>query len=206
MDEVSHVYIVDDDHDLRRSLVELLVTRTPWSVTPYADGNMWLGSESREVPGCVLLDHSMPGITGLAVLQQMTLRRSAHQVVMLTGEGDIQIAVAAMRHGAVDFLEKPAPFAQIQASLVMAFERLNNANSARSRTDQARAKLARLRPRERDVMSGLIEGMPNKVIAHQLGLSVRTVELYRAALMDRLNVHSVAELLKIAYAADFMAN
>jgi two-component system response regulator FixJ len=195
------VYIVDDDEDLRNSLLDLLATRTRWAVRAFADGTSWLAAEASETPGCVLLDHSMPGLTGIEVLQQMRARGSAHQVVMLTGEGNIAIAVQAMHEGASDFIEKPARFAQIEASIAAAQDRLSDAVAATRRTEEAKARIARLRAREHDVMMGLVDGQPNKIIAHNLGLSVRTVELYRASLMDRLDVASIADLLKIAFAA-----
>lgn len=206
MAELGQIYVVDDDTDLRSSLVDLIMTRTSWRVRGFPDGVTWLEVEADETPGCVLLDYSMPNMTGLTVLQEMRKRHSEHQIVMLTGEGNIQIAVQAMRLGASDFLEKPVLFDQLESSLAAAFDRLNNDNAARMRTDRARAKVARLRPREQDVMMGLVEGQPNKVIAYNLGLSVRTVELYRAALMDRLEVQSVADVLKIAYAANLLAS
>lgn len=206
MPDTGQIYIVDDDRDLRASLVDLISTRTPWRVRSFADGVSWLAAERQETAGCVLLDHSMPGMMGLAVLQEMQRRKSSHQVVMLTGEGNIAIAVEAMRAGASDFLEKPVLFDQLEASLLGAFDRLTNAIEATTRTEEARARISRLKPRERDVMMGLVEGQPNKIIAFNLGLSIRTVELYRAALMDRLAVDSVADVLKIAFAANLVAD
>ena len=201
MYEEQYVYIVDDDDDLRESLVDLIATRTRWRVRPFIDGRSWLDAEQHASPGCVLLDHSMPGMTGLAVLQEMQKRQSMHQIVMLTGEGNIAIAVDAMRTGATDFVEKPARFEQLEHSIGAAMDRLNNVVETGKRSGEARAKIARLKPRERDVMLGLVEGHPNKIIAYRLGLSIRTVELYRAALMDRLEVDSVADVLKLAFAA-----
>jgi two-component system response regulator FixJ len=206
MPDTGQIYIVDDDRDLRASLVDLISTRTPWRVRSFVDGTSWLATERDETAGCVLLDHSMPGMTGLAVLQEMERRRSGHQVIMLTGEGNIAIAVEAMRAGASDFLEKPVLFDQLEYSLRGAFARLDNALEASTRAEEARARIARLKPRERDVMMGLVEGQPNKIIAYNLGLSVRTVELYRAALMDRLSVDSVADVLKIAFAANLVSD
>jgi len=203
--EVFTVYIVDDDDDLRLSLVDLISTRTGWQVKAFADGQSWLNVEAYQSPGCVLLDYSMPGKTGLAVLQEMQQRKSSHQVVMLTGEGNIAIAVQAMRSGATDFIEKPARFKDLELAITSAAERLTDVIKAHQRTEDAKAKIALLRPREQDVMMGLVEGDPNKIIAYKLGLSVRTVELYRAGLMDRLGVDSVAEVLKLAFAANLIS-
>lgn len=204
MSEAAFVYVVDDDKDLRDSLVDVLSTRTAWQMQAYSDGETWLRVADSRRPGCVLLDHSMPGMTGLDVLHEMGRRQLSHEVVMLTGEGNISIAVQAMRSGAVDFVEKPARFEQLELSIQGALDRLHDAEAARLRIEDARARFARLKPREQDVMMGLVEGHPNKIIAFNLGLSVRTVELYRAALMDRLAVDSVAEILKIAYAANMI--
>jgi len=204
MSEERYVYIVDDDDDLRESLVDLIRTRTAWRVRPFTGGQAWLDAEREASSGCVLLDHSMPGMTGLAVLQEMQRRKSLHQVVMLTGEGNIAIAVDAMRTGASDFIEKPARFEQLEHSIGAAMDRLNHVVATDKRSEEAKARIAKLKPRERDVMLGLVEGHPNKIIAHRLGLSIRTVELYRAALMDRLDVDSVADVLKLAFAADMI--
>jgi two-component system response regulator FixJ len=201
MSDTAQVYVVDDDDDLRGSLVDLISTRTPWRTKAYTDGRAWLDAEQMHPPGCVLLDHSMPGITGLGVLQEMQRRQSAHQIVMLTGEGNIGIAVQAMRAGATDFIEKPARFEDLERAISAAIARLTDTIHARDKAAEAKIRLARLKPREHDVMMGLVEGDPNKIIAYKLGLSVRTVELYRAALMDRLDVNSVADVLKIAFAA-----
>ncbi len=204
MSDAAFVYVVDDDQGLRESLVDMLSTRTLWHVQAFPDGEAWLRVADSRMPGCVLLDHSMPGMMGLDVLQRMRAQKSPHEVVMLTGEGNITIAVEAMRSGASDFVEKPARFEQLEVSVRSALERLHDAEAARRRAEDARARFARLKPREQDVMMGLVEGHPNKIIAYNLGLSVRTVELYRAALMDRLAVDSVAEILKMAYAANMI--
>jgi len=133
MSDTSQVYVVDDDDDLRGSLVDLISTRTPWRVKAYADGRSWLAVEMSQAPGCVLLDHSMPGMTGLAVLQEMQQRTSTHQVVMLTGEGNIAIAVQAMRAGATDFIEKPARFEDLEKSIGAAIARLTDSIEAAER-------------------------------------------------------------------------
>lgn len=201
---VGQVFVVDDDDDFRSSLVNLLRTRTEWAVRGVESAASWLDCEDAEAPGCVLLDQSMPDIPGFEVLEAMRQRRSRHQVIMITGTGDIKTAVEAMRLGAVDFLEKPVLFEQLQGSIAKAFERLENENAARDRVMAAKARLGRLRPRELAVLIEIVGGLPNKLIAHKLGLSVRTVELYRAALMDKLDVSSVAELVKLSFAAELM--
>ena len=204
MDKNANVYIVDDDEELRASLVTLLSLRTPWQIMPFATGEEWLNAEHRLEPGCVLLDYSMPGISGLGVLEQMRKAQSAHQTIMLTGEGNISIAVQAMHAGASDFIEKPVAFEALEKAVSAALERLGSEMTARLAAQEAKRLIERLTPRERDVMLSLADGLPNKVIANRMGLSVRTVEVYRANLMDKLEVKSLADVIKLVFGAGLM--
>lgn len=201
MDEALAIYVVDDDEDLRNSTVELLQMRTEYEVTAFADGLSWLEAEADLPPGCVLLDYSMPYMSGIAVLDEMRNRGSAHQVIMITGEGNVAVAVQAMHAGANDFIEKPVAFTMLEMAIRLAAQRLNNAIGAKRAAAQALEKIERLKPREREVMLCLAEGLPNKLIAHQLGLSVRTVEVYRANLMDKMEVRSLADVIKLVFNA-----
>lgn len=201
MDDPVALYIVDDDTDLRNSMVELLQMRTDYPISSFGSGTAWLDAEATLPPGCLLLDYSMPDISGIAVLEEMRKRGSTHQVIMITGEGNISVAVQAMHSGANDFIEKPVSFAILDRAIRLAVQRLNHAIDAKRTVSQALEKIEKLKPRERDVMLCLADGLPNKVIAHRLGLSVRTVEVYRANLMDKLEVRSLADVIKLAFNA-----
>lgn len=205
MDEAVPVYIVDDDDDLRHSLIDLLQMRTSYAISAFADGESWLDAEQSLTPGCLLLDYSMPGISGLKVLEEMRRRGSAHRVIMITGEGNVSIAVQAMHSGAHDFIEKPVTFEMLRRAIELATQRLNDTIEAKRAKDQALERIGRLKPREYDVMLGLADGLPNKVIAHRLGLSVRTVEVYRANLMDKLEVRSLADVIRLVFNAELIA-
>lgn len=205
MADGGQIYIVDDDEEAANRLAETLAARTPWRALCFTGAESWLAAAPLECPGCVLLEHGLPGISGLTVLQEMQRRESPHQVVMLSESGNVAAVVEAMRAGACDFLEKPVLFDPLERSLILAFDRLREVCGMRIRAEEAKARISQLKPREQDVMMGLVQGKPNKIIAYNLGLSVRTVELYRAALMDRLAVDSVADILKIAYAAKMIS-
>lgn len=199
MVDAGSIYIIDDDTALRTSLAELLNVRTGFEVMDFAEGKSWLDQEQSLRPGCVLLDYSMPAMSGLAVLEEMRRRASAHQVVIITGEGSISVAVQAMHAGANDFLEKPVSFEILKQAIDQSFQRLFDSMDVQRAKIDAQAKIDRLKPRELEVMLELADGHSNKVIAHRLGLSVRTVEVYRANLMDKLEVRSLAEIIKLAF-------
>lgn len=204
MGKDANVYIVDDDEELRASLVTLLSLRTSWRITPFATGEEWLNVEQHLEPGCVLLDYSMPGMSGLGVLEHMRSTHSSHQAIMLTGEGNSAVAVQAMHAGASDFIEKPVAFESLEAAVNAGLDRLGSEMTARVAAQEAKRLIDRLTPRERDVMLGLADGLPNKAIANRMGLSVRTVEVYRANLMDKLEVKSLADVIKLVFGAGLM--
>jgi two-component system, LuxR family, response regulator FixJ len=204
MDDTAAVYIVDDDTALRTSLCELLQLRTRYKISEFSDGERWLQNEPSLAPGCLLLDYSMPGISGLAVLDEMRARNSVHQIVMITGEGNIAVAVQAMHAGANDFIEKPVGFETLIQAIDLAMQRLNDRLGVRKAVIDARLRIDRLKPRELDVLLNLAEGHSNKIIAHRLGLSVRTVEVYRAHLMEKLEVRSLADVIRLAFTAGLL--
>ncbi|MGB5485492.1 response regulator transcription factor, partial [Parasphingorhabdus sp.] len=152
--------------------------------------------------GCVLLDVRMPEMDGLQVQQQMIRDGIDMPVVILTGHGDVEIAVQAMRAGAINFLEKPYEKEALIAAMEEAFSRLENNNLKEMAASEARVRLACLTGREQDVLEGLMAGYPNKTIAYDLGISPRTVEIYRANMMEKLRVRSLAEALRIGFAAE----
>lgn len=194
------VHVVDDDESIRRAAGFALRT-LGHAVSLWEDGVAFL-REAKSVPvGCILLDVRMPGMDGLAVQRELTARGIAMPVIVLTGHGDIGLAVEAMRGGAVDFLEKPFEKAHLMRALDAGFHRLDRRQDELASTREATLRVAALTPREREVLRGLAIGHPNKTIAYDLGISPRTVEVHRANVMEKLNVHSLADALRIAFAA-----
>lgn len=194
------IYIVDDDDAVRASLHSLLSVRPDTLIRGYKSGDAFLEAMGELDPGCLLLDFHMPGSTGLDVLK--AIRGNTNFVaVILTGRGDVALAVEAMKAGALDFIEKPYQFEELSAAIEAAFARLEETNAEAARAGAAAAKLEALSAREQDVLKGLIEGRSNKLIAYDLDISPRTVEIYRANVMTKLGVRSLSEALRIAFAA-----
>ncbi|HKY83118.1 MAG TPA: response regulator FixJ [Sphingobium sp.] len=200
MSEPYPIYVVDDDDAIRRSLSFLLKT-SGYAVQLFEGGNAFLKAAADLPTGCVVLDVRMPDMDGLEVQRELRARGIMLPVVIMTGHGDIDMAVAAMKGGASDFIEKPFEKAAL-LGCVQAAQRLSVADrGASARAQDARARLNILTDRERDVLDGLVEGLPNKTIAYDLGISPRTVEIHRANLMQKLEVKSLAEALRIAFHA-----
>jgi len=193
------VHLVDDDEAVRRSAGFMLRT-SGYTVKSYASG-VELLKEKEIAPGCILLDVRMPEMDGLQVQRALQERGVSHPVVVLTGHGDVNVAVQAMKAGAVDFIEKPFEKAVLLCAIEEGFARLDQAGRHGKRADEARTRLQTLTPRERDVLEGLVRGHPNKTIAYDLQISPRTVEIHRANLMSKLGVVSLSEALRIAFAA-----
>ncbi|MDF7776570.1 response regulator [Sphingomonas sp. AOB5] len=193
------VYIVDDDDAVRASLHSLLSVRSDLIIRSYRSGDAFLEEAGDLDPGVVLLDFHMPGSTGLDVLESIQGREFA--AIILTGQGNVALAVQAMKAGALDFMEKPYEAEALMQVLERAFATLEESSETSARLDAAKGKIAKLSPRETDVLKGLIEGRSNKVIAYELDISPRTVEIYRANLMEKLEVRSLSEALRIAFAA-----
>ncbi|WP_448657876.1 response regulator transcription factor [Sphingomonas sp. CJ99] len=198
---VRFVYIVDDEEDVRNSLRALLGSRPNWMATGYASGDAFLdGVESRE-DGVVLLDIRMPGTSGMDVLRTLRPLSARFPVVMVTGSGDVRSAVDSMKLGAVEFVEKPYQPQQLFDAIDLGFKALDEAREREQLRSDALKLIGRLSPRERSVLDLLIDGAPNKVIADRLGLSVRTVEVHRANLMDKLEAKSLSAVLRLAFHA-----
>ena len=194
-------YVVDDDDAVRLSVRALLSTRPGLFVSGFASGDAFLdGVEDRE-SGVVILDVNMPGLSGLDVLKRLVPYEHRFSAIVITGQGDITMAVQAMKFGAVDFLEKPYRPDELFAALDNAFDLLAEARKRAERSEIASALIKDLSPRERSVLSLLIEGMPNKLMANQLGLSVRTVEVHRANVMTKLGVNSLPDVMRLAFHA-----
>lgn len=194
------VHIVDDEDAIRRSVGFMLKT-AGYAVQAWPTGVAFLKDLRNLSQGCVLLDVRMPGLDGLEVQKILADRGVAMPVIVLTGHGDIALAVRAMKDGAVDFLEKPFERLVLLGAIEAAFERMTIADGVVARTAQARAQLEVLTLREREVLGGLARGLPNKTIAYDLGISPRTVEVHRANLMSKLDARSLSEALRLAFAA-----
>jgi two-component system response regulator FixJ len=199
-DESRLIHLVDDDEAIRRSAGFMLKT-SGLRVRTYESGDALLKEASSLEPGCILLDIRMPGKDGLEVQQELKGRGITLPVIIMTGHGDVTLAVQAMKEGAVDFIEKPFEKAVLLAAIDQAFERLARSKASRDRAKDASVRLQALTPREREVLEGLAQGLPNKTIAYDLGISPRTVEIHRANLMTKLEVRSLSEALRIAFAA-----
>ena len=194
------VHLVDDDEAIRRSASFMLKT-SGFIVQTFVSGSELL--KQRDLaPGCILLDVRMPDMDGIEVQQALHARGVTFPVIVMTGHGDIDVAVQAMKHGAVDFIEKPFEKAVLLAAIEEGFARIENIDRNRTLATDAQVMLEALTPRERDVLLGLARGYPNKTIGFNLGISRRTVEIHRANLMTKLGVASLSGALRIAFAAE----
>jgi len=199
---MRNIYLVDDDDAVRASLHSLLSFRSDLAIRSFRSGDLFLAQQAELDPGVLLLDYYMAGANGLDVLEAIrTPGEMKFATVVLTGEGNVSLAVQAMKAGALDFVEKPYQADVLLAIIDVAFSRLAQDTAAAARIDEARAKIETLSPREHDVLMGLIEGRANKVIAYELDISPRTVEIYRANMMTKLGVRSLPEALRVAFAA-----
>jgi two-component system, LuxR family, response regulator FixJ len=194
------VHLVDDDEAIRRSAGFMLKT-SGYQVKAYPSGVDLLKEAKDIAPGCILLDVRMPEMDGLQVQQALRDRGITLPVIVMTGHGDVNVAVQAMKAGAVDFIEKPFEKAVLLSAIEEGFARIEQAGQNRARAEEARVRLQALTPREHDVLEGLVRGHPNKTIAYDLDISPRTVEIHRANLMSKLGVASLSEALRIAFAA-----
>ena len=201
MSDTRLIHLVDDDDAIRRSAGFMLKT-SGFQVQTYESGVELLKSANKLEAGCILLDIRMPGMDGLEVQQALKDKGVALPVIIMTGHGDVSLAVQAMKAGAIDFIEKPFEKAVLMSAVDQAFDRLKRAETHRERADDAAVRLQSLTPREREVLDGLAKGLPNKTIAYDLGISARTVEIHRANLMTKLEVRSLSEALRIAFAAE----
>ncbi len=200
MSDKPLVYVVDDDEAIRRSISFLLKT-SGYAVKAYASGAEFLAEAGRLERGCILLDVRMPDIDGMEVQQRLRESGVLLPVIIMTGHGDIDMAVRAMKAGASDFIEKPFEKALLFDALESARQRLDMDVLSDRRCEDARARLNILTAREREVLRGMVDGLPNKTIAYDLGISPRTVEIHRANLMQKLQVQSLSEALRIAFTA-----
>lgn len=199
MSDSSTVYIVDDDQAVLHSLT-LLLTAEGYAVRAHESARPFLETIRQDDSGCVVTDVRMPEIDGLELLAIMKERRISIPIIVITAHGDIPLAVAAMRQGAVDFFEKPINGDALLASIHAALTRGNGEHRPDADTQMLRERFATLSKREMEVLASLLDGQPNKTIARGLGLSVRTVEVHRASVMAKMRAASLAELVRMALA------
>jgi len=193
------VHIVDDDAAVRQSLAFLLGS-TGLAVRLYDSATAFLAGLPELKGGCLITDLRMPGMTGLELLHELRAKACGLPAIVVTGHGDVPLAVEAMKAGAVDFIEKPFDQEAILSAVQAALERTGCGDNGDGQAIKAR--LGTLSERERQVLDGLIAGHPNKTIAYDLGISPRTVEVYRANLMTKMSARSLSELIRMAILAD----
>lgn len=194
------VYVVDDDAAVGKS-TSFFLGSAGFQTRSYHDGRSFVADVAKLHPGCVLLDIRMPGMDGFQVIAALEEYRTRLPIIIMTGHGDVATAVRAMKAGAADFIEKPYEEDVLLDILATAFSTLDGDLVATERRAAARAKMMSLSDREDDVLRGLIGGHSNKVLAYRLGISIRTVEAHRAAMMGRLGVRTLAEALRLAFDA-----
>jgi two-component system response regulator FixJ len=197
-----NLYIVDDDKAVRDSLFRLVSRQPDYIVRSFASGDAFLEQFDELEPGVVLLDFHMRGSDGIAVLNAVRALAQRFVVIMLTAHGAVQRSVDAMKAGAYDFLEKPYDPAALMMCLDMGFAELERFCAETAGRNAVLARLALLTPRETEVLAGLASGFSNKQIAWALKISPRTVEIYRANLMIKLNARSLSDALKLAFTAE----
>jgi two-component system response regulator FixJ len=193
------VYVLDNDDAVIRSLKRLLSSAN-FEPIAFNLPASFLAAAKTFKTGCVLLDVRLPGMSGLEVQTRLHKMRNDLAIIVMTGEGNIQTAVRAMKAGAVDFLEKPYSDHTLLGAIEATFAKEHRIHRDRD-IDDASRRVAMLSPREREVLDGLLDGQPNKVIAYHLGISVRTVEVHRARMMERLGMRQLAEAIRLGVLA-----
>ena len=196
------VHIIDDDAAMRDSLVFLLDT-AGFRVTASASAAEFLRTVPDPRLGCIVTDIRMPDMTGLELIKVLRAGGHAYPVVVITGHGDVPLAVEAMKAGVIDYIEKPFDDEALLDAIRIAFRVRNDQADASPERQAIRARLDDLSPRERDVLGGVVAGKPNKIIANDLGISPRTVEVYRANLMTKMGAGSLSELVRMALVAGY---
>lgn len=194
------VFVVDDDEAVRESL-EVLLRAAGHAVDSFSSADAFL-AVYRDAPGCLVLDIRMPGMSGLELQARLNERRAILPVIFITGHGDVSMAVEAMQGGAMDFLQKPFRDGELLDRIALALVRDATNRAALAGLERIRSHLASLTPREAEVMRLVVAGKANKVIASDLSLSQRTVEIHRARVMEKMGAASLAHLVRMVLALD----
>ncbi len=190
------VHVIDDDVDVRQSLAFLLST-AGLAVRVHESAVAFLAALPTVQDGCIVTDVRMPGMDGLELQRRLRENKIGLPVIVMTGHGDVALAVEAMKAGAVDFIEKPFDDEILLGAIRTALVRHAEAAENETRRTQIRARLDMLSEREREVLDGLVAGKANKIIAYDLGISARTVEVYRANVMTKMQADSLSELVRM---------
>jgi two-component system, LuxR family, response regulator FixJ len=199
------IHVIDDDDSVRDSL-DFLLSSSQFCVKTYDSAAAFLDSLQDIGFGCIITDVRMPGLSGIELLKRLRELQVKIPVIVVTGHGDVPLAVEAMKTGAVDFFEKPFDSDSIVAAVRTALNNSEKDANAEVVSAELRDRLASLTPRERDVLEGLVAGNPNKTIAYDLGISPRTVEIYRANVMTKMKSGSLSELVRIALRAGILSS
>lgn len=195
------VHVIDDDAAVRQSLAFLLST-VGLAVRVHDSATSFLNSLPEAKDGCIVTDVRMPGMDGIELQRRLRSQGNTIPVIVITGHGDIALAVDAMKAGAVDFIEKPFDDEVLIGAIKAALARRAGTRERDAQAAEARARLKLLSERERQVLEGLVAGKPNKIIAHELDISARTVEIYRANVMTKMQADSLSALVRMALLAD----
>jgi two-component system response regulator FixJ len=201
--ENAVVHVIDDDEAMRQSLAFLLEA-VGMEVQTYESAVAFLEVAPAVKAGCVITDVRMPGLSGVELLRQLRERKLGIPVIVITGHGDVPLAVEAMKIGAMDFLEKPFDDEALLASVRSALNQLDQNRKREAERSDIEGRLATLSNRERDVLQGLVAGLANKQIAYDLGISPRTIEIYRANLMTKMEAGSLSALVRMALIAGML--
>ena len=196
------IHLIDDDEAVRGSMAFMLEMNDLPAKT-YASAEAFLEVAGSVHGGCVVTDVRMPGMSGLDLVRALKDRRIALPVIVMTGHGDVPLAVEAMRAGVIDFIEKPFDEEVLLRAIRMALDSRVEADTYNEERNRFEQMLATLSGRERDVLRGVVDGKMNKVIAFELGISPRTVEVYRANVMNKTKANGLSELVRIALLAGF---
>jgi two-component system response regulator FixJ len=197
------VHVIDDDEAMRESL-SFLLGAVGIKVQTYESAEAFLKVAPTAKAGCVITDVRMPGLSGIELLRRLRELKLGIPVVVITGHGDVPLAVEAMKIGAADFLEKPFDDEALLASVRSALDQVDQDQRRQSERGDIEARLAILSNRERDVLRGLVAGLANKQIAYDLGISPRTIEIYRANLMTKMQAGSLSDLVRMALIAGIL--
>jgi two-component system response regulator FixJ len=193
------VYVIDDDEAMRDSL-NFLLGAADFDVTLFESAQHFLDSLPSDF-GCVVSDVRMPGIDGIELLKRLKASRSTLPVLIMTGHGDVPLAVEAMKLGAIDFLEKPIEDDRLIGMIDIALKQAESGARSEAATLDIAARVVTLSPRERQVMEGLVAGLSNKLIAREYDISPRTIEVYRANVMTKMQAGSLSDLVRLAIRA-----